>query len=380
MKFTKLALTVLCSTLLFCACTKNSDVVIKVNDKEITRQEYDADFDRIKNVQMQNLPKELQKKDSYPMLTLKERYTNDIIVRTLLAQDFEKRNITATKEEIDAKKEQIAKQIGSKEQLEKVLKDNKISQEKFDSDMEAEVKMDKLVDQVVKVKVSDSDIEKFYRENKAQFNVPERVLVSHILIDTNPENIKRAIVDADKEAKLSSANIDEKVKAEIEKKQQLAKEVLAKAQKNPKDFAKLAKQYSQDPQSAEKGGDLGYITKEQMVKEFSDAAFTRKPGVVGPLVKTQFGEHIILVKEKQAAGQQPLSKVKGDLRNYLTQQKKFEGVQKYVEDLKKSADIEYVDEKVSPRYLKKQIDEAIQKQVAEQKKKEAKEKGKSEEK
>ena len=90
MKFTKLALMFLCSVILFCGCTKNNDVVLKINDKEITHGEFYSDFNKIKESQFKNTPKEAVKDDSYMVLALKERYINDVIVRELLKQEFDK--------------------------------------------------------------------------------------------------------------------------------------------------------------------------------------------------------------------------------------------------------------------------------------------------
>ncbi|MBS1912530.1 MAG: peptidylprolyl isomerase [Bacteroidetes bacterium] len=85
---------------------------------------------------------------------------------------------------------------------------------------------------------------------------------------------------------------DDSVKAQAEK-------ILARA-KGGEDFGALASQYSADPGSASKGGDLGYFQKDKMVKEFADAAFGAQPGsIVGP-VKSQFGYHIIKVNERSS--------------------------------------------------------------------------------
>lgn len=364
MKFTKLAITCLCTTVLFCACAKNPNVVLKINDKEVTKAEFYEDFNKIKNIQLKNAPKEMRKNDSYAVLAIKSKYTNDVIIRELLNQEFAKRKIEATQEEIDAKKAQIAAQVGSEEQFKKILKEHNITEEKLNSDMASEVKMEKLVNSLAGAdSISDKEAEKYYRENKASFELPERVKVSHILIDTNADSIKRKITEADKEAKLSTANIDEKVNAEVEKNQKLLQEVYKKAVANPKDFAKLAKEYSQDPGSAQNGGDLGYIVQGQMVPEFSAAAFTRKVGVVGPIVRTQFGEHIILVQDKAAKGLQPYAKVKEDLKKFLLNQKKFVEVQKLIEGLKSSATIEYFDESIKPDVLEKQMQEALPRQI-----------------
>lgn len=367
MKFTKLALSLLCSMVLFCACSKDSDIVLKVNDEPITKKEYYSDFNRIKQIQFKSAPKEMQKDDSYPILILKDRYTNDVIIRKLLTQEFDKRNITATKEEVDAKKKSMTEQIGSAEQLQKILKENNISEERFTQDMTSEVKIEKLIEALGGSKVSDKEVQDFYNKNKGQFTTPERVEVAHILIDTNPENIKRQITDADKDAKLSSSDIDSKVQAEIQKRQALAKEVRAKAAANPKNFAALAKEYSQDPASAQKGGDLGFIVEGQMVPEFTKAAFSQKVGVVGPLVKTQFGEHIILVKDKSAKGVQSFAQVKDDLNKFLVNQKKGQVIQKFIDGLKTTAKIEYVDPSLRPEVLQKQAQEALQRQLDQEK-------------
>ena len=368
MKFTKLAITLLCSAMLFCACTKDSDVVMKINGKEVTRAQYYEDFNKIKDIQLKNAPKEVKKDDSYAVLSLKERYTNDLIIRELLAQEFTKRNIQATDAEIEAKKKQIIAQIGSEEQFKKILKENNISDERLKSDMANEVKMDKLVDSITTNKVSDNDVKKFYDQNKVQFTIPEKVKFSQIFISYNENDIKRKITEADKQAQLSSANIDEKVKEQMAKQDKLAKEVQAKAAKNPANFAKLASEYSQDEKSAKNGGDMGYIVKGAVDKELADAAFSQKIGVVSPLIKTKDGYHIILVKDRAARSYQPYSKVSADIKAFLTRQNKFQTFQKFIEGLKQNANIEYVDKSMNPETLKKQLDEALAKQVAAQQK------------
>ena len=229
--------------------------------------------------------------------------------------------------------------------------------------------MDKLVTLLGAKEASDAEVQAFYNKNKERFNMPERIKVSHILIETNPETIKRNITDADKNASLSKADIDKKVSEEVAKKEALAKEILTKAQANPKDFAKLATEYSEDKGSAQQGGDLGYITRETVVKEFGDAAFSQKVGVVGPLVKSAYGTHIIVVYDKAKAGLQPYEQVKNDLKAHLTQQNKIETMQKFINGLKNNAKIEYIDETLKPENIEKQINEALKKQIEEYNKK-----------
>ena len=359
----KATLALMTCAVLFCGCTKNSDVVMKINDQPITRKEYKDDFDKIKNVQLKNAPKEMRKDTSYAVLSIKATYINDLIVRTLLNQEFEKRKITASDDEIKAKEKKVIAQLGSEEQFRNILKENNISDERLKSDLAQEVKAEKLVQQLGVKEVTDSEAQTFYNKNKEKFNLPERARVSHILINTDYETIKRNITDADKTAKLSSSEIETKAKQEVQRKEKLAQDILAKVKANPNDFAKLAQEYSEDEISAKQGGDLGYITKESVVGEFGQAAFTQKIGVVGPLVKTQFGQHIILVKDRAAKGLQPYNQVKNDIKAFLSQQKKLEAVQGLMNNLKKSAKIEFIDESLKPENIEKQLDEALRQQI-----------------
>lgn len=369
MKFTKTAVMLACSLVLFCGCAKNSDVVLKINDTEVSRAEFYGDLAKIRNIQLKDTPRQIKNEASYTSLALKEKFTNDFIVRKLLEQEFEKRKIEATEKEVAEKKASIIAQIGSEEEFKNKLKENNISEERLNKDMENEVKVQKLIASITSsTKVSDSDIEKFYKDNKAQFTTPERVQASHILFDVNPDSVKRAILDADKEGKLSEKDIEAKVKEEVSKKEALAREVAGKLSKNPKQFAELAKQYSDDTSSASSGGDLGFISRDSVVKEFGDVAFTQKVGTISPLVKTQFGLHIIYVKDKSAAGVQPLAKVKNDLRAYLSEQRKFVVFQNFLNGLKNQAKIEYLDESLKPDVIKKQMEEALPKQMEFEKK------------
>ena len=362
MKFTKLALTLLCTTVLFCGCAKDNSIALKINDKPISKTEFYDDYNKIKNIQLKNLPKEMKKENSYPSLMIKREFLNGLIARELLVQEFEKRKITASEEEIKAQKDNLIKQVGSLETFNNLLKENGISEEKLNSDMMNEVRIEKLYQSIKKENVSDKEVEKFYRENKAKFDLPQRVKASHILFKTGENEIRSAIVAADKDAKLSQEELDKKVKEEIVKVEKLVNEVRQKAVNNPKSFAQLAKEYSQDLVSAQQGGDLGYIVKEQVVPEFGEVAFKQKVGTISQPVKSQFGTHIIYVTDKVAAGVQPLSEVKADLKQYLTIQKKAQTMKQFVEGLKSKAKIEYVDQSLNPLSLERDIQEAITKQ------------------
>ena len=136
---------------------------------------------------------------------------------------------------------------------------------------------------------SDADLMTAYNQNLANFRMPERVQARHILLMTQGK----------------PASDEPKIKAKAE---DILKQLRAGA-----DFAEMAKKNSDDTGSAAKGGDLGWVTRGQMVPEFEKATFSLKPGVISDLVKTQYGYHIIQVQAHEDARVKPFAEVKDEL-------------------------------------------------------------------
>ena len=143
------------------------------------------------------------------------------------------------------------------------------------------------------VQISDDVLKQQYQANIRQYQVPNRVHVEHILFMTVG-----------------------KPDAEVEEIKKKAEDVLKQVKKGGK-FEDLAKKYSEDPGSKDKGGDLSWITQGQTVPEFEKTAFSLNPGQVSDLVKTQYGFHIIKVVEKETAHTKPFDEVKDSLRPRL---------------------------------------------------------------
>ncbi len=116
--------------------------------------------------------------------------------------------------------------------------------------------------------------------------------------------------------------------AEVTAAKAKADQLLAQVRKSPDDFAKIAKENSQDPGSAEKGGDLDWFSRGAMVKDFEDVAFTLKEGQISDVVRSDFGFHIIRVTGVRPERVKPLDEVKADI---LAELKREAGVRKYAE-------------------------------------------------
>src|SRR5260370_6354118 len=143
------------------------------------------------------------------------------------------------------------------------------------------------------LQVSDDVLKQQYQANIQQYQVPNRVHVEHILFMTVG-----------------------KTDAEVEEIKKKAEDVSKQVKKGGK-FEDLAKKYSEDPGSKDKGGDLSWITQGQTVPECEKTAFSLAPGQISDLVKTQYGFHIIKVIEKETAHTKPFEEVKETLRPNL---------------------------------------------------------------
>jgi len=141
--------------------------------------------------------------------------------------------------------------------------------------------------------ISDDELKAQYQLNIQQYQVPNRVHVEHILLMTVG-----------------------KTDAEVEEIRQKAEDVLNQAKKGAK-FEDLAKKYSEDPGTKDKGGDLGWITQGQTVPEFEKTAFGLDKGKLSDLVKTQYGFHIIKVLDKETAHTKPFEEVKDSIKTPL---------------------------------------------------------------
>jgi foldase protein PrsA len=228
---------------------------------------------------------------------MKERFGKDVI-RDLVHEKILSKEFKVTDKEIEKEIENLKKMYGP--QYEIAVQQNG---EKAIRDM---VKLDLLRQKAAMkdIKVTEEEMKKYYDEYKP------KVKASHILVD------------------------DEKT----------ANEIKAKLDKG-EDFAKLAKEYSKDPGSAEKGGDLGWFGSGEMVKEFEDAAYALKVGEISKPVKSEYGYHIIKVtdKEEKKSFEEMKEEIEFELKKSKLDPTK---VQSEVEKLVEKANVKVNDEQL----------------------------------
>ena len=224
--------------------------------------------------------------------------------------------------------------------------------------------MRKLAESLGAGDVTETEAKDFYNKNLDKFKYPEKVRASHILISADPAEIEEIIRSDEANKELSHDEVMAKVDQQMNAKKAKAEEILAKAKQDPTQFAKLAKENSEDTTTAVKGGDLGFFAAQEMVPEFSKAAFSMKPNTVSQnLVKSKFGYHIIMVVDRMAAGQDSYEKAAPEIKAFLKNQKQLEAIDKLVESLKKNAKIEFVNPEYNPENIKKTIQDGMKKEA-----------------
>ena len=346
--------------------------IVEVNGQVITQADFDKAFDRSVDKSMLKAfggSKNFLKSDENPMYAVfKEKVMGELIIKTLLDAEIERRGIDATKEDIQKELEMIISKVGSQEELNKILKDRGVSNSRFMEDVKTQIKIRKLVNSVEKIKISDADAQKYYDTHKQEFIHGEQVRASHILISANLLEMIRTLKE--KNPEINPTDMNAEIEKQMAKQKAKAEAILAEVKKNPDNFAKIASQKSDDKASAERGGELGFFQKDVMVPEFSQAAFSMKPNTISDLVQTNYGYHIIKVTDRIEAGQTPFAKVKDELKFYLETQKQVEILKALTASLMKQADIKYLDESFDPN---KQVKKEEEKPVKEQKKEDKKE-------
>ena len=307
-----------------------ADTVVTVNGTVIT----ESDIDKMIEPQLAAMAKQSENPDrpTGPQFMeqmkkmLREQAVESMVIDKLVEEKIKKDNITITDEQVTSQIEQIASMqrppmsveefrgkmegLGQnfdeiKQQVRKGLAFQKMMETRFAED----------------VNITEEDANEYYEQYQSRYQTPEQVQASHILIkpDTGDPNADPNEVKA--AAKAKATGLLEQIKAGA-------------------DFAELAKANSDCP-SAERGGDLGFFGKGQMVPSFEEAAFNLQVGQVSDIVETRFGYHIIKVTNHKDASVTTFEQAKDRIIEQLKQRKQRELAAQFIESLKAEANIVY---------------------------------------
>jgi foldase protein PrsA len=219
----------------------------------------------------------------------------------LIDQYAKNNNITVSDADINAREDQI-KQNFPAGSWDEMLKSRGLSEEDVHSALREQLILDKALGS--QVKVTPAQITDYFDKNRATFDKPEQVTARHILVP----------------------NL-----AEAQKVEQLLK--------SGQNFADVAKQYSTDPGSKDKGGDLGTFKRGQMVPAFDKVAFSEPVNAISAPVKSPFGYHIIQVEARIPGTKATLASATPQITDTLRQQQEAPLIQPFLQGLQQKADI-----------------------------------------
>ncbi|MHC4466759.1 MAG: peptidylprolyl isomerase [Planctomycetota bacterium] len=274
---------------------------ILVNGKKIDDKDIQMEFQRLKPYYEQTFADQTTEQREKQLL---EWSTENIIERTLIQQHATDHPCQVDQKEIEAVFEQTSKQHTD-------LKETDIK--KIKEQIKLQLKIERMLDEVCKdlPEPDESEIEKFYHDNKEHFTSPERIKVSHIVKHINWQS-------------------DEKT----------AQQLMQKAYSEMKagtPFELLVSKYSDCP---DRGGDLGYITVGQMVEEFDDVVFNLNPGQTSDVFRTRFGFHIAKLYDRKPPQLPALDQIREQIVADLKNKKREKTIEDFVDELKSKASIE----------------------------------------
>ena len=222
--------------------------------------------------------------------------------------------------EVEQRMEQFRAQLPAGSDLNIALNQLGLTEASLREEVRLELAIGKLIEEVMQGTPAPTaeDVRKYYDDRPKFFTKREKASARHILVSTD--------------GTVDEAVLAEK-KAEAEK---LRERVVGDS---AEDFSAVATAHS-DCQSKKQGGRLGEFGRGDMVEEFEKAAFGQEVGEIGPVVKSEFGYHIILVDQRQDAGVAAFEEVAGTLPDYLRKQRQQQALEDYVKTLREKATIE----------------------------------------
>jgi peptidyl-prolyl cis-trans isomerase C len=243
---------------------------------------------------------------------------NTLINQKLIYEKATASGVRATETEVQTEFQKITKSFQTEAEMNVALANDLTDRASLQKDLAQRLTVSKYIDETInkKITVTQEEVAKYYSGHPSEFQHPDIVRASHILIipaGNTPEQDAMA--------------------------RQRAEALLARVKKG-EDFAKLAREYSMDD-SASNGGDLGFATKDALGPEFGEAAFSLPIGGV-TMVKSKYGYHVIKVTGKQKEGLSTLDQIKDKLTDFLKNQKSQAELTKLLNQLRDQSKIEYL--------------------------------------
>jgi parvulin-like peptidyl-prolyl isomerase len=235
---------------------------------------------------------------------LREGVVSELIDRELIRLEAERRNLRPDAARVAVEESRAVTQLGGEEKFKDYLAARSLAREEFmETVVRAPLYGELLRRELGKdLKLTDTEVAAFYKAHArdAEFQLPERVVASHILIAARPTLVERQLRE---EKGLDRDALQKAVSEEMARRRAHAEEMRRKLGPRPgtSEFAALARTDSDDAGTRERGGTLGLFQRGSHPKEFDDAAFALKSGELSAVVQTEFGFHVIRLERREPA-------------------------------------------------------------------------------
>jgi parvulin-like peptidyl-prolyl isomerase len=247
----------------------------------------------------------------------RQKVTAQILLQHLISVEVAKKHVQAPQAKVDSVYAQFRKQFPTDSAYGEFLKRNNQTEAGVKEKLAEQVKADVLLETALadSLKVTDDEVQAYFEANKAQFGVGTQVKAAHILkLTKSPTDTAEAY----------------------------AAILAVQKQLNAGNFSAIATKESQDPQSAQKGGDLGWFDPKDMVPEFSAALEKLKPGEISGIVRSQYGYHIIKLEERKEGHEPKMDTLKPKIVEQIQGMRKGQLAEDFMRALLKRAGVTFL--------------------------------------
>lgn len=299
---------VLLTAVVLAACKKSPppNVAAVVNNRSITYAELEKAY-------QSQFPPNPEGSSEDQVMVHKLELLRSMVDAEIMLQRAEKLGLMASDADVEARVNEFRSPY-TKEEFDRQLASRKMTMEDLRSQLRREISIEKLINKEITahITITDADVANFYNANKASFNLPEpQVHLAQILVTPGPDpsvrNLKNSKAQNDSEAKSKILDIENRLR-------------------RGEDFQMLAQNYSEDPNTAANGGDMGFIPESALEKanpELRKLVMSLQPGGVSQVIHTGEGYRILKVLSKEPAGQRELNdpRVQQGIRETLRNRK-----------------------------------------------------------
>ncbi len=331
-------------TSLFAAVDK---VIVKVNNENILQSDFDKLFKSALEQYKLFSQKELSEEE---LKNLKQKILEQLINDKLILQEAKKQNIKVTKREIEEGIKTVKSRFPSDSAFLQELRKENLTEKQFEKRIEEQIMVLKLIDEKIRKNIkqpTETEAKELFNQILKNIEYKKSSKKTTNLETQDDFTLLTQLVERffDEQVRVRHILIRVPENATLQQKEETKKKIMEIKLKLDKgeDFSTLAQKYSEDPGSKDRGGDIGFIARGDTVEEFEKVAFSLKEGQTSNIVETIYGFHIIKVIEKRNKRKPDFETIKEDLLQYLARKNAEKYYEDYVENLKKSAKIEYLE-------------------------------------